>query len=168
MPTTGRLSAGLLVVALTASLLPKALATNFNAAEDVDRLNREIAQRLKERGFSVLRPAEIRRTGTFYAARGDCRVVVRAATDPHAFGSRYRQVTQAAGMLQYRIADDVYAVPPLFEMWIATKLHLTKIRLGIAGPRAAALAMALSEQCPADALPTHDLLIYPEEPRRHR
>lgn len=161
MPTVGKLSAALLFAAVAATLFPKALATNFNASEDVARLNRDIARRLDDSGFSILRRSEIVRSGTFYARRGDCRIVVRHAIDPHAYSGRYRQVTQPTGPLRYRIGKQVFAEPPLFGLWVRDKLHLARVRLGIASPRAAMLAIAMSPECSPDALRTHDLLVYP-------
>lgn len=162
MLTAARLSAVLLVAALTATMVPKALLTEFNATEDQARLERDIARRLEDRGFSVTRRAEISRPATFYAQRADCRVMIRHATDPAGFDRKYRQNARAIGMLRYRIGSKSYDAPPLLDLWVAEKLHQAKIRLGIGDARAAALAIAMNADCPPDALSTDDLLIHPQ------
>lgn len=165
MPITARRSAALLAVSLAATLGTKALSTEFNAAEDYARLDRDISRRLEEKGFAYTERKEVARPPTFYASRGDCRLVVRQATEPAGFDRKYRQNAQGTGPMHYRIGHERFENPPLLRLWIGDKLQQARIRLGFAAPRAPALAVAMSSDCPADALPTHDLLVHPETSR---
>lgn len=162
MLTAGRFSAILLVAALAVTIAPKAMLTRFHASEDFARLDRDLARRLVDRGFSVMRREEYARPPTFYARRPDCRLVIRHATEPAGMDRKYRQNARATGPMHYRIGAERFDAPPLLSLWIADKLHHARVRLGIGGPRAPALAVAMSADCPPDALPTDDLLIYPQ------
>jgi len=166
MPSVARLSACLLATGLAATLGIKALANEFTANEDRDRLDRDIARALELHGFAYRQQPEIDRPATFYASRADCRLVIRQAYEPESFDRKYRQNARTTGPLHYRIAQQRFDSPPLLTLWINDMLHLARIRLGFTQPRAPALAVALSPTCPPDALPTDRLLIHPGSPDR--
>lgn len=166
MPTAGKASLVLLLTALAATLAPKALTTSYTAREDLARLDDDIVRRLQDRGFAVTRRTEIERPPTFYAARGRCRVMIRHATAPGSFDRKYRQNAQAIGPLHYRIGRKRFASAPLLRLWFADTMQTSKLRLGLATARPAALAIATSQACPPDAVPTDDLMTHGQLARR--
>lgn len=154
------LSAAFLVTALAVTLAPKALITDYAAGEDFVRLDEDIVRHLEDQGFAVTRRPEIGRPPTFYAAHGTCRIMIRHATAPGTYDRKYRQNAEHIGTLHYRIGRDRFDAPPLLHLWIADTLQASKLRLGLAGPRPAAIAIAHGADCPADAMATDDLMVY--------
>lgn len=162
MPTVARPSVLLLAAVLAVTLAPKAMITTYGREDDTARLADDLGALLVAQGFAVTRREEIGRPPTFYAARAGCQVMIRQATDPNGYDRKYRQNAKAIGPVHYRIGSERFDTPPMLRMWIDDILHEAGIRVGLAGARAPALAVALGGACPPDALPTGELRIYPE------
>jgi hypothetical protein len=166
MPTVARPSLAVLVAALAVTLAPKALTTSYTAGDDFARLDQDIVRRLRAQGFAVTRRTEIDRPATFYGVRGSCRVMIRHATDPGSFDRKYRQNAKSIGPVQYRIGSDRFVEAPLLRLWVRDTIQLSKLRLGLAGPRPTAVAIATSKACPPGAVSTDDLMIHGKKPSR--
>jgi hypothetical protein len=162
MPTIGKPSLLLLVGALAATLAPKAMLTTYGRHDDTARLADDLGVLLATEGFAAERRAEIGRQPTFYARRGACTVMIRQATNPNGFDRKYRQNAQSIGPLHYRIGAERFDTPPMLRMWISKILHEAAIRIGWAGARVPALAVAMNDACSPGALPTGKLLLYPQ------
>lgn len=162
MRTVARPDALLLVAALAVTLAPKAMLTTYGREDNTAQLDDDIGQLLVAQGFAVTRREEIERPPTFYASRSGCKVMIRQATDPNGMDRKYRHNARAIGPLHYRIGSERFDGPPMLRMWIGDILYEAGIRIGWAGGRAPALAVALNAACPPDALPTGDLRVYPE------
>jgi hypothetical protein len=162
MRTIGKPSLVLLAAALAVTLAPKAMLTTYGRHDDTARLADDLGALLADEGFAVERREEIGRPPSFYASRAGCVVMIRHASTPNGFDRKYRQNAQGIGPVHYRIGSERFDAPPMLRMWIGDILHEAAIRIGWADARVPALAVAMSDACPPDALPTGDLRLYPE------